>query len=88
MNETLIHQLPPEYDASSVSSQRTDEVDGENSTLTVLGSEQTNGTQYRCGVLDIAMTTIADYSAAVTLTVQGAWYIPIAICHLAWIVEF
>ena len=77
MNETLIHQLPPEYDASSVSLQRTDEVDGENSTLTVLGSEQTNGTQYRCGVLDLATTpvTVVDYSAAVTLTVQGG-YIP------------
>ena len=71
MNETLIHRLPQEYDASSVSSQRTDGVNGEKSTLTVLGSEQTNGTQYRCGVLDQATTTIINYSAPVTLTVQG-----------------
>ena len=73
MNETLIHQLPPEYNASSVSSQRTDEVLGQNSTLTVLGSEQTNGTQYRCGVLDLDTTRVVDYSAAVTLTVQGKY---------------
>ena len=71
MNETLVHQLPQEYDASSVSSQRTDGIEGANSTLTVLGSELTNGTQYRCGVLDQATTTIVDYSAPVTLTVQG-----------------
>ena len=77
LNETLIHQLPQEYDASSVSSQRTDAISGANSTLTVLGSEQTNGTQYRCGILDLATTTIANYSALVTLTVQGACIIHI-----------
>lgn len=71
MNETLIHQLPQEYDALSASSQRTDAINGENSTLTVLGSEQTNGTQYRCSVLDLATTTIVNYSALVTLIVQG-----------------
>lgn len=71
MNETLIHRLPQEYNASSVSSQRTDGVNGENSTLTVLGSELTNGTQYRCSVLDQATTTIVNYSAPVTLIVQG-----------------
>ena len=70
-NQTLIHQLPQEYNASSVTSQRTDGVRGENSTLTVLGSVQTNGTQYRCGILDLATTTIAEYSALITLTVQG-----------------
>ena len=71
VNEILIHRLPQEYDASSVSSQRTDGVNGEKSTLSVLGSELTNGTQYRCGVLDQATTTIVNYSAPVTLTVQG-----------------
>ena len=71
MNETLIHRLPQEYDALSVSSQRTDGVNGEKSTLTVLGSELTNGTQYRCGVLDQETTTIVNFSAPVTLTVQG-----------------
>lgn len=71
MNQTLIHQLPQEYDASSLSSQRTDGINGKNSTLTVLGSEQTNGTQYRCGVLEQATTVIVDYSALATLAVQG-----------------
>ena len=78
MNETLIHQLPHEYDASSVSSQRTDAINGENSTFTVLGSEQSNGTHYRCGVLDLVTTTIVNYSALVTLTVQGVCTIHVA----------
>ena len=72
MNQTLIHQLPQGYDASSVSSQCTDAISGVNSSLTVLGNEQTDGTQYRCGILDLATTTIVNYSALVTLTVQGA----------------
>ena len=73
MNETLIHLLPQEYDASSLSSQRTDGINGENSTLTVLGSEQTNGTQYRCGVLEQATTIIVEYSTVATLAVQGIY---------------
>ena len=70
-NQTLIHQLPPEYNASSVTSPRTDVTRGENSTLTVLGSEQTNGTRYRCGILDVGATSIVEYSALITLSVQG-----------------
>ena len=70
-NQTLIHQLPPEYNASSVTSPRTDVARGENSTLTVLGSEQTNGTRYRCGILDVGATIIVEYSALITLRVQG-----------------
>lgn len=74
MNETPIHELPSEYNALilAVSTQRIDGVNGANSTLTVLGSELTNGTQYKCGVLDLVTTfSIVNYSALVTLKVQG-----------------
>ena len=74
MNETLISELPTEYNALilAVGIQRTDGVTGENSTLTVLGNELTSGTQYKCGVLDLATTlSIVNYSALVTLKVIG-----------------
>ena len=73
MNETLIHDLPSEYSAliSAVSTQRTDGVNGVNSTLTVLGSELTDGTRYKCGILDFATVSIVNSSAFVSLTVQS-----------------
>ena len=73
MNETLIHDLPSEYSAliSAVSTQRTDGVNGVDSTLTVLGSELTDGTRYKCGILDFATVSIVNSSAFVSLTVQS-----------------
>jgi hypothetical protein len=73
MDETLIHELPDEYSAliSAVSTQRTDGVNGVNSTLTVLGSELTNGTRFKCGVLDYATISIVNSSSLVSLTVQS-----------------
>ena len=71
MNETLIHQLPKEYNASSVSRHRSDGNIGGNSTLNVLASEVTNETQYVCGVLDTRTYLVVNYSAPVVLNVQG-----------------
>ena len=71
MNETLIHQLPKGYNATSVVIQRSDGNEGGNSTLTVLGTEVTNGTQYRCGLLDLQTTSIVNFSDPVLLKVQG-----------------
>ena len=71
MNETLIHLLPKEYNASSVSRRRSDGDIGGNSTLTVLASEVTNETQYVCGVLDTRTILVVNYSAPVVLYVQG-----------------
>ena len=73
MNETLIHDLPSDYSAliSAVSTQRTDGINGVNSTLTVLGSELTDGTQYKCGILDLATFSIVNSSTFVSLTVRS-----------------
>lgn len=71
MNKTTIHLLPNSYGASSFSMQRSDGKDGENSTLRVLGTEVTNGTQYKCGLLDLQSNSIVNYSAPVSLDVQG-----------------
>ena len=73
MNETLIHELPNQYNTLvlAVSTQRKDGINGATSVLTVLGSELTNGTQYKCGVLNLTTISIVNYSTLVTLKVQG-----------------
>ena len=73
MNETLIHLLPKEYNATSAGIQRSEGNEGKNSILTVLGTEVTNGTQYRCGLLDLQTNSIliVNFSDPVLLKVQG-----------------
>ena len=64
------------YDTSSVSgTQRMDGIHGENSTLFVMASELTNGTQYTCGVLDLSTNSIVEYSPPATLLVQGEFLV-------------
>ena len=69
------------YNASSISKQRMDGVSGVNSTLSVMASELTNGTQYTCGVLDLSTNNIVEYSSPATLLVQGEFLLVIIMEH-------
>ena len=66
-----IHHLPSDYNISFKSTSRSDGVDGDNSTLCVIATEVTNGTLYRCGILDIFSNVIVNYSVSAKLMVQG-----------------
>lgn len=66
-----IHRWPGDHNVSYKSVSRSDGVDGDNSTLCVIATEVTNGTLYRCGILDIFSNLIVNYSASARLTVQG-----------------
>ena len=66
-----IHHLPSDQNISFKSVSRSDGVDGDNSTLCVVATEVTNGTLYRCGILDIFSNLIVNYSASAKLMVQG-----------------
>ena len=66
-----IHRLPNDHNVSFKSVSRSDGVSGDNSTLCVIATEMTNGTLFRCGILDIFSNLIVNYSASAKLMVQG-----------------